>query len=73
MQSTPGEAFPQDKKSRKGEHLLELPVSNLKDFQAGLKDLLNKLVITEYDEFILLPHPADPRGKKPPNWCLTED
>ncbi len=73
MMATPGEVFPQDKKSRRGEHLLELPVSNLKDFQAGLKDLLNKLVITEYDEFILLPHPADPRGKKPPNWCLTED
>ena len=73
MKSAPGSVVPQTKKPRKGEHLLELPVSIIDDIQAGLADLSNKLVITEYDEFVLLPHPADPRGKKPPNWCLPQD
>ena len=70
MKATPGETFPQDKKSRRGEHLLELPVSIISEIQAGLKDMKSELIITEYDEFVLLPHPADPRGKQPPNWCL---
>lgn len=73
MMTTPGSTFPQNKKPRKGEHLLELPVSIIDEIQAGLTDLSHKLVITEYDEFVLLPHPADPRGKKPPNWCLPQD
>ncbi|MEP2987883.1 MAG: hypothetical protein ABJN65_17910 [Parasphingorhabdus sp.] len=48
-------------------------MSIIGDIQAGLKDLSNELVVTKYDEFVLFPHPADPRGKKPPDWCLPDD
>ena len=73
MKTTPKSTFPQNQKSRKNEHLLELPASIVEDIQAGLADLSQELVITEYDEFVLLPHPADPAGKTPPNWCLSGD
>lgn len=72
MKITPGELFSQNAKPRKGEHLLELPVSIISEIQSGLTELSNKLVVTEYDEFALVPHPTNPKGKQPPNWCLTD-
>ena len=44
MMATPGQAYPQDKKSRRGEHLLELPVSIIKSFQSGLKGATHGLI-----------------------------
>lgn len=73
MMASPGETFRANKKVRRGEHLLELPVSIIGDIQVGLKDLSGKLVVTESDEFVLFPYPADPRGKKPPDWCLSDN
>lgn len=38
----------------------------------GLTELKGKLVVTEYDGFALIKHPAGPRGKQQPNWCLAD-
>ena len=73
MTTSPGETFNPQDRSRRGEHLLELPVSILGDIQAALESIAERPIITEFNEFVLFPHPADPRGKQPPNWCLAEE
>ncbi|MEO9969974.1 MAG: MBL fold metallo-hydrolase [Hyphomonadaceae bacterium] len=73
MTTSVGQTFQSQDRSRRGEHLLELPVSILRDIQAALTSISDRPVITEFDEFVLFPHPADPRGKQPPNWCLAEE
>jgi hypothetical protein len=31
-----------------------------------------RLRVEAHDDFILFPHPPDPRGKSPPDWCLDD-
>ncbi|NVJ70867.1 MAG: MBL fold metallo-hydrolase [Alphaproteobacteria bacterium] len=71
MKNVPGETFsPQDNK-RPNEHLLELPSSIFADISAALSETFDAPVVKAYDYFVLFPHPADPRGKTPPNWCAS--
>lgn len=72
MTTLPGKTFRAQDRSRAGEHLLELPVSILREIQAALISIADRPIISEFDDFILFPHPADPRGKQPPNWCLAD-
>lgn len=73
MSTTPGQTFPQDEKVRHGEHLLELPVSIVGKIQIALKEQAGQYRVQPFDEFWLLPHPANPAGKSPPDWCLTSE
>ena len=73
MTTLPGQTFRPQDPARQGEHLLELPVSILPEIQAALASIADRPVISAFDEFVLFPHPADPRGKQPPNWCLSEE
>jgi glyoxylase-like metal-dependent hydrolase (beta-lactamase superfamily II) len=71
MTTSPGKTFPlQDASARPGEHLLELPRSVVGEIQAGLAKMGDKPRVEAHRDFVLFPHPADPRGKQPPNWCL---
>ncbi|HAE28935.1 MULTISPECIES: MBL fold metallo-hydrolase [Hyphomonas] len=69
MKAQPGQAFGQQAKSRRGEHVLELPASAISDVQAAFSGIDDYPRVTPFAEFVLLPHPADPRGKSPPDWC----
>ncbi|PHR59244.1 MAG: MBL fold metallo-hydrolase [Robiginitomaculum sp.] len=69
MKAQPGKTFNSQQTSRSGEHLLELPVSIITEIQAGLSKMDGAPRVVEFDEFILFPHPADPAGMSPPNWC----
>lgn len=69
MKAKPGQAFGQQAKSRRGEHVLELPASAIGDVQAAFAGIGDYPRVTPYAEFVLLPHPADPQGKSPPDWC----
>ena len=69
MKAKPGQAFGQQAKSRRGEHVLELPVSAIDDVRAAFAGISDYPRVTPFAEFVLLPHPADPRGKSPPDWC----
>ncbi|MEZ5520601.1 MAG: hypothetical protein R3F08_03875 [Dokdonella sp.] len=71
MSTTPGQPFPQDEKVRHGEHLLELPASIVGKIQTALKAQAGQPRVQPFEEFWLLPHPADPTGKSPPDWCLA--
>ncbi|PCI64015.1 MAG: MBL fold metallo-hydrolase [Kordiimonadales bacterium] len=71
MKAVAGEAFASENGSRRGEHILELPVAIVSDIQMALTAMGDKPRVKSYGEFILFPHPADPRGKQPPNWCLN--
>ncbi len=69
MKASPGETFAQDDKSRRNEHLLELPASTLGEVRAALTPMVQHPRVTEKADFVLFPHPADPRGRTPPDWC----
>jgi len=73
MKNSPGQTFRQDRKSRKGEHVLELPSSILVDIQNALQQQDGQYTVQAFDSFMLFPHPANPAGMSPPNWCLTPD
>jgi len=68
-----GKSFGGNDRVRVGERLIELPTRSLADLQAALRLMENKPVVRPFSDFILFPHPADPRGKEPPNWCLPEN
>jgi glyoxylase-like metal-dependent hydrolase (beta-lactamase superfamily II) len=72
MTTKPGKAFQGQNKVRKGEHVLELPVSIIEDIQSALNDQNGQFRVTNFDDFVLFPHPADPTGMSPPDWCLSD-
>ena len=73
MSTTPGQTFPQDEKVRHDEHLLELPASIVGKIEVALKEQAGQYRVQPFDEFWLLPHPANPAGKSPPDWCLASE
>jgi glyoxylase-like metal-dependent hydrolase (beta-lactamase superfamily II) len=72
MKATPGKSFNSQRPTRHDEHLLELPVSAIADIESGLSEMGDQPRVAQFDEFVLFPHPADPAGKSPPDWCLGE-
>jgi len=72
MTTESGRTFEQQNKRRRGEHLLELPASIVSDIQATLVDQAGQYTVESEGEFILFPHPSDPTGMSPPNWCLSD-
>jgi hydroxyacylglutathione hydrolase len=69
MTTAPGQAFSPNA-ARPNERALELPPSILPKIRNALADIADRPRVTPHDEFVLFPHPADPRGKQPPDWCL---
>jgi len=72
MTTKQGKAFQGQNNVRKGEHVLELPVSIIGDIQSALNDQNGQFRVTNFDDFVLFPHPADPTGMSPPDWCLSD-
>jgi hydroxyacylglutathione hydrolase len=71
MKSTPGQSFQSDDRARRLEHALELPAAIPPEIQQALSRMGDRPRVEPHNDFILFPHPADPRGKSPPDWCLT--
>jgi glyoxylase-like metal-dependent hydrolase (beta-lactamase superfamily II) len=69
----PGKSFNSNDLVRTDERLLEMTPATITDVKSALLQMGDRLRVEPYDDFILFPHPADPRGKKPPNWCLSLD
>ncbi|UTW54006.1 MBL fold metallo-hydrolase [Kordiimonas sp. SCSIO 12610] len=69
LPSNSNTAFPFNQKSRENEHQLALPVDILNRIRIALNDMSDELVVKEFQDFTLFPHPATPQGKQPPNWC----
>jgi hypothetical protein len=44
----------------------------LREVQRALAKMGEQVRVEAHDDFILFPHPADPRGKNPPDWCAAE-
>jgi glyoxylase-like metal-dependent hydrolase (beta-lactamase superfamily II) len=72
MRSAPEEAFQAEERVRHDEHLLELRPTVLGEIQQALSKMGKQVRVEAHDDFILFPHPADPRGKSPPDWCAAE-
>ena len=68
----PGQALAQDAKARHNEHMLELPPRIIADIRLALAPMADHPRPSVHDHFMLYPHPADPRGKQPPDWCQAE-
>ena len=69
MKAAAGQSFGQQDKSRRDEHLLELPGNALGDVTAAFAGIGDYPRVTAFPEFMLLPHPENPTGKSPPDWC----
>ncbi|MCH8135628.1 MAG: MBL fold metallo-hydrolase [Proteobacteria bacterium] len=67
-----GKSFNSQQASRTGEHLLELPVSIITEIKVGLSEMGGAPRVTQFDEFMLFPHPVDPTGMSPPDWCKDD-
>lgn len=65
----PGKVFDSNDRVRTNERLLEMTPATIAAIKAALLQMGNQPRVETYDDFILFPHPADPRGKKPPDWC----
>ena len=72
MRSAPQQAFQPEERVRRDEHLLELRPKVLGEIQRALLRMGTQVRVEAHDDFILFPHPADPRGKSPPGWCAAE-
>ncbi|MEQ1515305.1 MAG: MBL fold metallo-hydrolase [Usitatibacteraceae bacterium] len=72
MKSAPGQSFQAEDRVRRDEHLLELSPKVVEDIRQALSKMGKQVRVQTHDDFILFPHPADPRGKSPPDWCLSE-
>lgn len=70
--AVPGQALVPDAKMRRNEHALELPSSIIGDIRRALAPMVGRPRSKVEDHFMLYPHPADPRGKQPPDWCAAE-
>lgn len=71
MQSTPGRTFQADDRARRGEHALELPGAIILEIQQALAAMGDRPRVESHNDFVLFPHPPNPRGLEPPDWCLT--
>ena len=69
----PGKAYDSNDVVRKDERLLEMTSATILNVQSALQRMGNQLRVEPHDDFILFPHPADPMGKVPPDWCLEQD
>jgi glyoxylase-like metal-dependent hydrolase (beta-lactamase superfamily II) len=70
MKSAPGESFAAEDRVRSDERRLELRPPVLDEVRRALLRMGSRVRVEAHDDFILFPHPADPRGKSPPDWCL---
>jgi hydroxyacylglutathione hydrolase len=70
MKTAQGQAFGQNDRARRDEHALELPPSILPKIRDAVAKMTDRPRVEPHDDFIVFPHPADPRGKQPPDWCL---
>ena len=68
-----GKSYGSGDSVRRNERLLEMTPATITSVKSALLQMGDRLRVESYDDFILFPHPADPGGKKPPDWCLSED
>lgn len=68
-----GKSFDSNDLVRTDERLLEMTPATITDLKSALLQMGEQLRVEPHDDFILFPHPADPRGKRPPDWCLNQD
>lgn len=69
----PGKSYSSQDLSRKNERLLELKPAAITAVAAAFEQMGKLPRVKSYDDFILFPHPVDPRGKQPPDWCQGND
>jgi glyoxylase-like metal-dependent hydrolase (beta-lactamase superfamily II) len=73
LATRPGKSFNSNDVSRTDERLLEMAPAAITDVKLALLQMGDRLRVEPHDDFILFPHPIDPRGKKPPDWCQSPD
>lgn len=69
MRATARQYYQSPDQTRRDEHRLELEPSVLDEIAAGVRRMGNHPRVETHDDFILFPHPANPQGLQPPDWC----
>ncbi|NOX93717.1 MAG: MBL fold metallo-hydrolase [Alphaproteobacteria bacterium] len=73
MTTEPGQSFQSEDRARQNEHALELQPGIINEMHAALGAMIDAPRVESFDEFVLFPIPADPRGKTPPDWCKADN
>ncbi len=69
MKAAAGEYFESQDVPRSNERRLELPSSVLREIRDSLVEMGDRPRVKAFPDFLLFPHPADPGGRQPPDWC----
>jgi len=70
MTRAPGGLFDPSERARRDEHRLELAPSVIGAIRDAVVKMGDRPRVESYADFVVFPHPPDPRGKQPPDWCL---
>lgn len=68
-----GKSYNSNELVRANERLLEMTPATISGVQSALTQMGDRIRVESHANFILFPHPADPRGQQPPDWCLGEN
>jgi glyoxylase-like metal-dependent hydrolase (beta-lactamase superfamily II) len=69
MKAAPGRYYSSPDRSRRDERRVELTPPVLTEIAAALDAMKDAPRVEAYADFVLFPHPADPAGLRPPDWC----
>jgi hydroxyacylglutathione hydrolase len=69
MRAGPGQFYRSPDEARRDEHRLEMEPSVLREIAEAVRRMGDRPRVESHDDFVLFPHPADPQGLQPPNWC----
>lgn len=69
MRSAAGQYYRSPDQTRGDERGLELDPSVLSEIAAAVRRMGDRPRVEGHDDFVLFPHPANPQGLQPPDWC----
>jgi hydroxyacylglutathione hydrolase len=69
MRAAAGAYYQSPDQPRRDEHRLELAPSVLNEIAGAVRQMGDRPRVEAHDDFVLFPHPANPRGLQPPDWC----
>ena len=71
MREGAGQYYRAPEHTRRDERRLELDPAVLNEIAAGVRRMGGNPRVEGYDNFVLFPHPANPQGLQPPDWCAA--
>lgn len=71
MRAAAGQYYRSQDRARRDERQLELEPSALNEIAVAVRRMGDHPRVEDHDDFVLFPHPANPQGLQPPDWCAS--